>query len=382
MRKISNRFWYAFHGWCSLPIWVLFCFICLSGTIAVLSHELTWLTNPNARASNPHDLPAKSNAEVVDIFKKAHPSADVSTVLTYEDYLVNVVLFSDHDQPFAQAYVNQYSGDIQEINSGITFIGFMRSLHGWLLFPWQQGYSIGYYLVSSMGFVMLGSLISGLMIYKQFWKAFTAPKLRFNQGKKTLLNDLHRLAGVWSIWFILLMSLTGLWYLVQGILMHNDIEVEDHAPLTAVSSLPAQQQAFKVDLAQALKAANQQFHDFKPTYVMMPEHNRDNFHLYGSGKDIFFDQYSYQVSVNPWSGDVVHTMSPSQMNTVQSVMHIVDPLHYGTIGGIWTKIIWFFFGALLTGMSITGFLMWRHKLVQIRAEKTVAKPAAELKESF
>lgn len=378
MRKLSNRFWFSFHGWCSLPIWVLFCAICLTGTIACLSHEITWLTNPNARALNPNDQPAKSTAEVAAIVQQAHPTADISTVLQYEPYLINAVMFSDTDKPVAIAYVNQYTGNIQEVNQGMTFIGFMRMLHGWLLFPWQHNYSIGYYLVSAMGFVMLGALVSGLMIYKQFWKAFTHPKIRFNQGTKTLLADLHRTAGVWSIWFMVIISLTSLWYLVQGILLHNDIEVEPHAPLVAVSELPAQQQDFPVSLAQALAKAEQQYPDFRPSYVMLPEHNRDNYHLYGSGANPLFDQYAYQVSVDPWRGNISQTLAPESMNAVQTVMHVVDPLHYGTIGGIWTKIIWFVFGSMLTGMSITGFMMWSKRLVKTRKAERVPR-ASETK---
>ncbi|AYV14489.1 PepSY-associated TM helix domain-containing protein [Shewanella algae] len=368
MRKISNRFWYALHGWSALPIWALFCFICLTGTLAVMSHEITWLVNPNARATNPEQLPAKSVAELMRLFRQAYPTSDVSSVMTYEDYMVNVVNFSDRGKPLHRAYINQYTGDIQEISSGQTFIGFMRKLHGWLLFPWQQGYSIGYYLVSAMGIVMLGSLVSGLMIYKQFWRAFYVPKLRFHQGTKTLLTDLHRLAGVWSIWFILLMSLSGIWYLVQGILSHNEIELHEYAPVAKVAVLPNQRQDFKVDLSQALQIAQQQYPQIALKFVRMPEHQRDNFYFYGSGGEIFFDSFSYRVAVNPWTGDVMQAQSPQNMNALQMVKHIVNPLHYGTFGGIWTKIVWFIFGVLLTGMSLTGCLMWRKKLVQVKQQ--------------
>ncbi len=175
MPKISNRMWFLFHGWCSLPIWLLFCFVCLTGTVAVLSHEITWLTNPAARALNPDALPEKSVAEMVENVQRAYPDADVSNVMLFEPYLVNAVVFSDVDKPFAIAYVNQYSGEIQEVNSGITFIGFMRSLHGWLLFPWQNGFSVGYYLVSGLSLLMLGSVISGMVIYKRFWRSFFSP---------------------------------------------------------------------------------------------------------------------------------------------------------------------------------------------------------------
>lgn len=364
MAKLSNRFWFQLHGWFSLPIWLIFCFVCLTGTVTVLSHELTWLTNPDARATNPQNLPAKPPAEIVEIVQLAYPSAAITMALTFEPYLVNAVMFTDHNKPVAIAYVNQYTGEIQEINEGMTFINFMRSLHGWLLFPWQNGYSVGYYLVCAMAFVMLGALITGLIIYKNFWRAFTQPKLRLHQGKKTILADLHRLAGVWSIWFLIVMSATGLWYLVQAILWHADIDIEPHDPIVAVQDLPSNLQTPKIDFAAAMQMAQQRFPDFKPSYLMLPEHNRGMYTLVGGGDHIFYDQYAYHLSINPWTGEIAKAKSPETMTPLQTVMHIADPLHYGTIGGIWTKIIWFIFGLILSGMSITGFMMWGNRTLQ------------------
>ncbi len=367
MEKFSNRFWFQLHGWFSLPIWIIFCFVCLTGTISVVSHELTWLTNPDSRASNPQNLAQKPISELVSIVKKSHPTADVSLVMTFESYLVNAIIFTDKDKENAIAYINQYTGEIQAINVGITFPGFMGALHGWLLFPWQNSYSVGYYLVCAMAIVMLGALITGLIIYKNFWRAFTQPKLRLKQGKKTILADLHRLAGVWSLWFLLLMSLTGLWYLTQAIMWQNNIEVEPHTHLVKIEQLPQAKEkppVFPITLTDAFSIAEQKFPDFKGTYIMMPEHNRDTYKLYGSGDFIFYDQYAYGVLINPWTGAIESTRAPNKMTAIQTLSHIADPLHYGTIGGIWTKIIWFVFGVLLTGMSITGFLMWGSRTVK------------------
>ena len=380
MAKLSNRFWFQLHGWCSLPIWLIFCFVCVSGTIAVFSHELTWLTNPASRATNPDNLPTKPVAELVAAVEQAYPTADVGTVMVFEPYLVHAVIFTDHDKPQAIAYVNQYTGDIQQVNQGITFIGFMRSLHGWLLFPWQSSYSVGYYLVSAMSLVMLGALVTGLIIYKNFWRSFTQPKIRFNQGKKTILTDLHRLAGVWSIWFLMLMSVTGLWYLVQAVMWHADIDIEPHAPLVAAEQLPEVQTQPPISFADAMNIARQRYPDFQPSYLMLPEHNRGMYSLMGGGDHIFYDQYAYSLSINPWTGDIAHEKSPANMSALQTVMHIADPLHYGTLGGIWTKAIWFVFGLILSGMSITGFMIWGSRTVKAVRESRRSEALQEVQD--
>jgi len=379
---LSNKSWFKLHGWCSLPVWLIFCFVCLTGTIAVLSHELTWLTNPAARASNPQDKPALPISQLVAAVQQKFPTADVSNVMTFEPYLVHAIAFTDHDKPYAIAYVNQYTGDIQEINEGLTFIGFMRSLHGWLLFPWQQGYSVGYYLVSAMAFVMLGALITGLMVYKKFWRSFTQPKVRLTDNKATVLADLHRLAGVWSIWFLMLMSATGFWYLAQAIMWHNEIDIEPHAPIVdisevpaAINEVPANSQSPKLSLADAMEIATKRFPQLQPSFIMLPEHQRGMYQISGGGDHIFYDQYAYALSINPWTGIIASEKSPETLTAVQTLLHIADPLHYGTIGGLWTKFLWFFFGVVLTGMSITGFMMWATRLKKAMRDDVVAQAA-------
>ena len=57
------------------------------------------------------------------------------------------------------------------------------------------------------------------------------------------------------------------------------------------------------------------------------------------------------------------------MNALQTLSHIADPLHYGNIGGLLTKVIWFIFGLILSGMSITGFMMYAVKLVNSKSVK-------------
>src|SRR5690606_34844222 len=103
--------------------------------------------------------------------------------------------------------------------------------------------------------------------------------------------------------------------------------------------------------------------------------NRDMYKLMGGGDHILYDQYSYQLAINPWTGEVAKTSSPENMNALQTIVHITDKLHYGTLGGLWTKIIWLLFGLILSGMSITGFMMWSlrtKKAMKGRAESMEA----------
>lgn len=372
----NRRLWFLVHGWLSLPVWVLFCFICLTGTIAVISHELTWLTNPNARATNPEGLQPLPLAEQVAAVRQAMPEADIGVVMRYEPWLVTAVYVTPPSAPPALAYVNPYSGQIQEVNAGLTFIGFMRSLHSWLLFPWQHNWSWGYYIVSALSVVVLGAAITGMVVYKRFWRGYFQPTLRWRSGARVLLGDLHRLAGIWSLWFLLIIGLTGFWYLVQAALWHNEITVGAEPEPLPLAALPAagSEPPAMLPLEEALRRMQAELPGVELHMARAAEHARDHHWAMGKGDELLFDSYSHQVALNPWNGEVAFRNEPAAMGGLQTIAQIADPLHYGTLAGGWTKALWFLFGLVLSGMSITGFLIWS-KRTFAEAKRPARQPA-------
>lgn len=368
----NNRFWFTFHGLISLPVWIVFSFICLSGTIAVLSHEITWLANTNARADNPNQAVSLPLSQLAAAVETAYPSAQVTAIVVQERFLATQVMFSDTSHPYATAWVNQYTGEVQEVNDGTTFINFMRSLHGWLLFPWQQSYSIGYYLVSFMAFVTLGAMITGLIVYKKFWRSLFTFKFRTHQGIRTTASDFHKLSGVWALWFLLVMGVTGSWYFAQAVMWHTGYEYEPQPKPIEAAAVPQTKSALqtRLTLSQAISAVKQAHPNLHISYISLPEHHRDTYRIFGTKNEILYDDYSYLFTVDPWSGEIEHTYQPQTMTLVQTLAHIADPLHYGTLGKanggrsgtLWVKLIWFFFGLLLSAMSISGFIMWHQRM--------------------
>jgi uncharacterized iron-regulated membrane protein len=154
---------------------------------------LTWLSNPNSRANNPENYEMKSAPELISIVQKTHPTAKITTVMTFEPYLIHAIVFTDIDKPQAIAYINQYTGDIQGVYQDITFNGFMRSLHGWLLFPWESNYSIGYYIVCAMAFVMLGVILTGMSITGfLIWGSRTVKASKITKEPITAINAKHK----------------------------------------------------------------------------------------------------------------------------------------------------------------------------------------------
>lgn len=185
-KKSRSRLWFLVHSWLALPIWFFLLIICVTGTLATVSQEIVWLANPDVRASKPSaDAERLDYGQILQAVQTQEPRlAVLGLSRPQEDHFALLAQVAYPDATTATLYVNPYSGAVQGTSPLFDFRQFTRALHGWWLAPWTDGYSWGWYLVCSLGPLMLASLITGLVVYKRFWRAFFKPRLRLNQGAR------------------------------------------------------------------------------------------------------------------------------------------------------------------------------------------------------
>ncbi|MNK96927.1 hypothetical protein D3C87_1172380 [compost metagenome] len=257
-------------------------------------------------------------------------------------------------------YVNPYSGVIQGIAPEFNFRAFTRALHAWWLVPFTNGYSWGWYLVSFLGLPLLASLITGLVVYKRFWKGFFRPTLRIRHGARIFWGDFHRLSGIWSIWFIAVISITGTWFLIQALLFDNQISIStekiipamsrEAVPLSADGSPPP-----RIDLDRAVEIATQEISGLEASFVSLPGNAYSHLDVGGRG---WYPLMFQTATINPYNGEIAASRLISDRSALEFVTESMRPLHTGDFGGLWIKLIWAFFGLLLSMMVLSGLLIW------------------------
>ncbi|MCY1181575.1 PepSY-associated TM region [compost metagenome] len=84
----------------------------------------------------------------------------------------------------------------------------------------------------------------------------------------------------------------------------------------------------------------------------------------------------YQTAqINPYTGEIAAAHLLADRSALEFVTESMRPLHTGDFGGIWIKLIWCFFGLLLSMMVLSGLLIWskRTALATLNALKREAK---------
>lgn len=374
-KKSRSRLWFLVHSWLALPIWFFVLIVCVTGTLAVVSQEIVWLAVPETRASKPDgDAKLLSLGEAVDAIHKARPELTVQTInRPDESHFALTARVTRPDGSSTDLFVNPYTGVVQGQAPQFNFRQFTRALHGWWMVPFTNGYSWGWYLVSLLGIPMLASLVTGLVVYKRFWKGFLKPKLRINQGARIFWGDFHRLSGIWSIWFIAVISITGTWFLIQAILGDSHIDISTQGPPSMVArhEVPRSSDGLRpqgLSLDAAIRVAEQGIAGLDITFAILPATAYNHFYLAGRG---YYPLMYQNTQVNPFTGTIAAQELLSDKSGLEFVTESMRPLHTGDFGGIWIKLIWFFFGLILSMMVLSGLLIW--------SKRTAMATAAALK---
>jgi len=367
-KKSSSKTWFLVHSWLALPLWAFVFFVCLTGSIATISQEILWLADPAVRANPPsEDAPILGYDEILAAVTREHPDAVVRSISRpVKSQFALTVDVSYPDASTAALYVNPYTGHIQGREAGFDFRGFMRALHGWLLMPFNSGFSIGWYLVSALAIPMLGSLITGLVVYKRFWRGYLRPRLRIGQGARVFWGDFHRLAGIWSVPFIAIIAVTSIWFLTRAVLfdMHVSFSTVGVPPVVTRADVPDIKPGDPlplISLNRAAEIAHETFPDLQPSFVSLPGNAFSHYRVGGRGAyPLLFET----LSINPYNGKVEHTRRVSDRSGLELFTESMRPLHTGDFAGLWLKLVYFFFGLLLTMMVFSGMMIWTKRTVK------------------
>lgn len=350
----ASRIWWHVHQWVGFKLSLFMAFVCLTGSIAVLSHEIDWLLNPSLRVapstvSHSPDLRGEPDWNRVALAAANYPHvARIQYVSkpTAGAFAVRVMVAWD-DGRLGYLHIHPTTGEVQGVGQWVDAARIFRNMHRHLNLPVKYGVPI----VGSMGVLLLISLMTSFIVYKKWWRGF----LRAPRGRdaRTWWGDFHRLAGVWSLWFVALIAATGIWYLVEQLGARAPVP---KPPEVAVlpGGLPAAGARFAASLASVRAAAP----DLAIETISFPGEKSGAFVFGGQRSAWLVRPSANTVWAEADGGRAVASHDAVDLTVHQRISEMADPLHFGTFGGYWTKIPWFLFGLLLTALSVSGVAVY------------------------
>jgi len=358
MKFISNKTLFRIHGWLGLNLGLILFVICLSGTFATLSNETDWLIDSGMRVEEK-DAPVQWQ-KMVETLKKEFPDGQnlgiyLGSYTGNSDVFATTAYMSMPNGQTRKIYLNPYTGELQADRSFFNVQRFFRSFHR-RFFDGNRGIII----VTLTSFFLLFSVLTGFLFYKGWLKNLFTLRLQKNQIVRW--SDIHKLTGIWSLLFALLIALTGVFYFIEIIYISNDnydqLLPEPPPPIenSHLTSFGTSAPLLPADIY--IENAQKAFPELEIRSLRMPNSAYEYVYVDGQAGNPITRNRANKVFLHPFTGEVAHIQYSSNLKVAEFITDAVDPLHFGYFLGLPTKILWFLFGLMLSLAILSGVYMW------------------------
>jgi len=357
---MNRSLWYQWHHWLGLKLAILLCFILATGAIAVVSNELDWLSNAAIRVS-----PTTSGTAVAweKIYNNLSHEAKGQRIVSinapiHQGFAAQAIVKDQHGER-SRLYFHPTTGVFQGSGQWFNWQTVIRRLHRHLMMP----ATLGITLVTLTSLLFLGSLISGLVLHPKWFAGLW--RLPRRNNPRIFWGELHRLLGLWSTWLLLIVSLTGVWYLAERWGLDASYPENGSIKIEQQHYRPKQQQ-----FVQMLAAIPKRHHQLTLKKIRFAAKAHQPIIFEGQAATTLVRDRANNLAFDPRSGHWLSTRHGSELSLHLRISEAADPLHFGTWGGYPSKIIYFVFGLLLTTVAISGSYIYALRVTKVsRQEK-------------
>lgn len=345
-KSTGRRLWFDLHSWVGLKLCLFMGFICLTGTLAVFAQEIDWLIHEEIRVT-----PARTHAswgELIGAAQRTYPDWTLEGVnAPYASRFAAMAQMRTPDGRRRFVWIDPYRGRVTGDTHWFNAHRLLRNTHRHLMIPVKYGVP----LVAALSLPLLISFISSLFIYKRWWRGFLSwPRV---DRPRRLWGDLHRLLGVWSLWFIALIALTGGWYLVESL--------GGKAPVPDKIAMPADEKDGRHADPNAIDRAVANLRQRWPELEVrgaQPSQDGRGLLLDGQAQAWLVRDRANVAGFDLRTGELLGYQDGRNLSVHQRIAEMADPLHFGSFGGWPIRLIWFLFGAAMTTLCFTGVYLY------------------------
>jgi len=344
------------HAAIGLLAGALLYIVSLSGTIAVFSEEWQRIEQPAApEMASIAPQAVQRGIEAVIASETGKPRTTHLYVHLPVEGVPRTVITTD-----TQAVLLDKNGAIAG-KEEIAWSDFVAQLHYMLNIPGL----FGFILVGILGVMMLTLSLSGIIAHPRIFR--DAFRLRARDKGGLGLADWHNRMSVWTLPFILAISLTGALigtasltaYGIGATTYKGDTEAV-YEPLFGAEGKPDKAAAPVPNVVAALDYMARHYPGQRLTYVTLHDPMTAGQHIQIVGtfqrRLIFGEYYNFNAQ-----GRFIGRAGISDGPAGQQMAASNYNLHFGNFGGMPVKIAYFILGMALTAICATGTYIWLGK---------------------
>jgi len=375
-QRTLNRL-FVLHSWAGIVTGLLMFIVCFSGAVVVFKNEIDLWANPSLAQLPRTDKPASLDAVLTQLHTR-YPGATVETIALPD--AVNPSYFAFVRErgapPSTRTKVALRSDTGAVVGPVDSQLGqYLRMLHVFLFFGPR-------WIVGFLGAAMLVLIVTGIVIHRKILaELFTQ---RWGRSFRVVMSDLHKSAGIWGLFFHILIATTGAWMGLAPLFeqgykyvttANSGTSGTDAAKPTKPGRKASGDAAEPVQM-QSLDAlyatAQQAVPGLEARYVSMRRWGTDTAEAGFTGNLSDHLASTARVDINAATGVPKKVHDPRTAGFWSLVNGLMEPLHFGDFGGLALKWLYFLLGMTPAFLSISGTLIWLDARQQRRRDAEAA----------
>jgi len=357
---------HLWHRYLGLLVAIPIIIISLTGSILVFKDEVDNFMIPELVEVNAEPGTRLNYDKLMNLLNSKLPNYEVGSWEVFDNGTTadRVYLIKHDTVDWYKVYLDQYNGIV--LSEPVALDHYLTD---WLLdlhYKFLIG-DTGLWFTGFISLILLFMGITGLIIYRQFWKRFFT--LRLNLKKVVVFSDIHKLVGIWSAPILVVLGFTGVYWNVTEII-HHEFEHSHDEEHIVTSDLYNQQ----LSLDKIVTQSKIQMGGFKPNYIIFPFEPDLQLTLFGEVNDISVvtSEYSSMVNFDKQSGELLSNYDIREASLFSAVVDSFRKIHFGYFAGLPSRIIWFVIGLTPLVFAITGTYLWIKRSKPFKRAKKVA----------
>ena len=378
-----RKFFNDVHLWLGLSSGLIVVAVCFSGTIYVWNTELVeWSAPQLYKAKQPEGTRMVVDSLVQKVKDASQASITAITISSDKrrNYQFTTRKDGDNGRGSIIYFVDPYNGNIAgtsaEKSRTREFMSTMFSLHRWLCLYKIGRRNLGSAITGWATIIFTLGCFTGLIIWfprkVKAWKQ--GLKIRMTGNWKRTNHDLHNTLAFYSLFFLLLMGITGpqfsfTWYrnglqktlgtykskevpVAVGIERRNEFRADTlERPAAAMPSINSY-----------ILVAQQAF-GYEGDYVInLSSGNSTTVNISRYKRGFFAPAAPDRLTLDAATAIVKKKDIFRDKPFNERVAGSIKAIHVGNVYGIFSKILYFFACLVATSLPVTGTLIWLNKL--------------------
>lgn len=361
--KEMKKFYWKLHHWVGLYSGIIIGVLSLTGAIAVFIPEIDSLIKQQHyhATSTAYSSKYPQFSRALDTLFQRYPdykSLSLTLPQSKKDPVtVQMQLGKKQGNARYEFFID--AGQDKVLGQRLaqnSLANYMRQMHVRL----YEG-SWGRQLVGLAGIALFVVSLTGLVIYGNFMKKQRFPEVRHRLNLRIRMADWHKIFGIASLAFNLVISITGAWLGLQPWLMKSLDIVPPNRHELAKQIDPEDDRSMKIHWEQVFQTLEQHFPEMQPRRITVSTNGQASIGISGNIKGHIFERNTNILDISKVDYRVLFRYKVSEQPFSSQFFFVQEALHFGDYGGLGLKIIYAILGLTSGFLSISGFIIYVYR---------------------